>query len=223
MSRCGSTAVRCKGPSVDQKSPRSAVGTTSWSHGEALGPLLARWEVDRPWVALSHDHRDHRSGLRRLVERTPPRGWIGELPPGLARRLPPDTVRLDAGPGRTTLRLGTLGVTLVRGALGSGNEGSRFLELTFGDERLLLSGDAEEEGLAAALDRGWIRGPVSRLLFPHHGSDTSLCDRLLREVDPAEVWISVGRDPPIGAELDRRGIPWRTTEREGSLRFEIRS
>ena len=30
---------------------------------EALGPCLARWEVRRPRVVLSHDHADHRSAL----------------------------------------------------------------------------------------------------------------------------------------------------------------
>ena len=187
-------------------------------HEEALAPLLARWEVARPWVALSHAHRDHDSALHRLVQRTPPRVWLGDLPERLERALATDTLRLDARTGHASARAGPLRVSIVRGAAGfavSGNEGSRSLELRWRDDTILLSGDAEERGLERALDEGWLAGPVRLLLFPHHGSDTAWCGRLLDLTRPDEVWISASERPPVAAELERRALPWRWTARDG--------
>ena len=105
----------------------------------------------------------------------------------------------------------------MRGSPGTGNEGSGSLEIGWRDARLLLTGDAEGEGLGRALDEGWLRGPLRLLSFPHHGSDTPLAGELLRLLRPAEVWISAAAEPAIGPELDRRRLPWRWTGRDGSL------
>ena len=191
-------------------------------YSEALAPLLAAWEVRRPWVALSHDHTDHRSALDRLVERYPPAVWLGVPPRRLAERLPRSTAvvqpvigRVAIGPGGG-LR-GGLSLAWVRGSPSTGNEGSGSLEIGWRGARLLLTGDAEGEGLGRALDEGWMRGPVRLLSFPHHGSDTPLAGELLRRLRPAEVWISAAAEPAIGPELDRRRLPWRWTGRDGSL------
>jgi len=192
---------------------------------EALAPLLRTWDVARVTFALSHAHMDHQSGLPRLIERFPPALYLGARPAHVAERLPHDTLRLDAGPGRTHLATAAPEVPLelawLRGDNRTGNEGSRSLEVRWRGERLLLCGDAEEDGLAAILALEPDSRPLRLLLFPHHGSDTPLSGRLLRS-PPEEIWISVSRRPAVAAELERRGLRWRWTGRDGPLALYLR-
>lgn len=193
---------------------------------EALRPLLARWDVSRTEVGLSHDHLDHRSGLTRLIERYPPRRWLGPLPGPLAARAPPGMERVDLETGR--LRVwppGAVGgspleVFWLRGSLEGGNEGSRALELCWGGQRILLFGDSEAAGLRGILE-ALPPGPHRLVLFPHHGSETPLLADLLRELEPAEVWISSAVLPAVGPELERREIPWSFTGSAGPLALRL--
>ncbi len=114
-----------------------------------------------------------------------------------------------------------LGLELSRGLDVDGNEGSRCLEITWRDERIVLSGDAEAEGLAAWLSSQPRRGPVRMLLFPHHGSDTNLIAPLLAALRPREIWISTAGTPGVARELERRGIPCRFTSVEGPLELVL--
>ena len=102
-----------------------------------------------------------------------------------------------------------------------GNEGSGTLEIRWRDQLLILSGDAEGEGLATMLDEGWLRGSARLLLYPHHGSETPFLGPLLGRLTPAEVWISSGTPPAVAAELDRRGVAWRGTARDGALSLTL--
>ncbi|MDF1800494.1 MAG: ComEC/Rec2 family competence protein [Planctomycetota bacterium] len=180
---------------------------------QAYAPLLARWDPGRPTVVLSHADLDHWSGLADLIERHPPRAWLGHLPGALAERLPNDCATLDLSAGRLELPLeGVTRLELLRGGPLAGNEGSRSLLV---DGRLLLTGDAEAEGLARTLADGL--GPVDLLLMPHHGSDTPLVDDLLDATRPREVWISGSGPPQLEAELLRRGLDLRQTRLEGPL------
>lgn len=184
---------------------------------EALLPLLARWEVSALDVVLSHDDRDHASGLARLVERYPPRLWAGALPAEIEARLPESCRRLDTGTGEVRWRSGArLELALLRGAEGRDNEGSRTLWANAGDGAVVLCGDAEDEGLAGLLRRNALAGPVRLLLFPHHGSDTPWLAALLEQARPDQVWIS-GPKPALAAELDRRGQRWSSTGSAGCL------
>jgi competence protein ComEC len=188
----------------------------------ALAPLLAAWEVPQTAVVLSHGDRDHASALPWLIERYPPRVWGGALPAPLRERLAHSCTILDTRTGRLRLPLtsnGPLSLTLLGGAVAAGNEGSRALEVSFAGRRVVLLGDAEQEGLAALLRQGTLQGPTERLLAPHHGSDCPWLGPLLAATEPDEVWISAAAEPPIGRELDRRRIPWSWTARDGPLIF----
>jgi beta-lactamase superfamily II metal-dependent hydrolase len=199
---------------------------------EALAPLLARWEVARPRIALSHDDRDHASAFERLALRYAPRSWIGALPPALAAKLPRDCARVDPEGGAVRLDAGggPLRLSLFRALAMDGNEGSRTLSIELDRTRVLLFGDAEAEGLGALLDSDWLPGrdaptrvvPVRLLLFPHHGSDTPWLGELLRRTQPREVWISAPSEPAVAAELDRRRLDWSWTGRDGPLRLRMR-
>lgn len=187
---------------------------------EALAPLLASWEVADPVIALTHNDRDHASGLAKLVERYPPRQWLGELPEELRGRLPAACTHLDLPAGSLEYEAprGATSISLLRGRKESGNEGSRAVELVFEDERLLLFGDSEGEGLGALLQTEALVSPVDLLLLPHHGSDSPWLNELLDQARPREIWISAASDPALARELDRRGVPWSVTSRTGPLR-----
>jgi competence protein ComEC len=188
---------------------------------EALLPLLASWEVASASVVLSHPDHDHASGLPRLSERLDLARWLGAQPAQDAVRLPHDALRLDLDQGR--LAAGSpspaLSLALLRGLPEGGNEGSRALEIVWRGERVLLLGDGESEGLERLpLEAGRLR----LLLAPHHGSDAPALGALLERCPPAEVWISASEDPPVASELDRRGIEWRWTGRDGPLALRLR-
>ena len=187
----------------------------------AVGPLLRRWEAAEVSVVLSHGDRDHDGALPWLVERHPPRLHAGALPARLAVRLPHACAVVDAGQGALSLAAGGgLALELARGAAVPGNEGSRTLALRWGGARVVLAGDAEQEGLA-----GWLAGrvpePARLLLWPHHGSETPWLGRLLAHTRPAEVWVSAAGLPPIAGELDRRGVRWRCTAVDGPLALTL--
>ena len=188
---------------------------------EAVAPLLRRWEVAELDVVLTHGDADHAGALPHLVSRFPARIWGGAPPP---RGTLPGSVgrRIDLVSGRRLLparRPGAHGPTLalVRGGEFAGNEGSRAMEVSWEGRRLLLTGDAEGEGLAAQLRAGLLGGPLDLLLLPHHGSETPYLGRLLAATRPALVWVSASSRPPLAAELERRGQPWAGTHRDGPL------
>jgi competence protein ComEC len=192
---------------------------------EALQPLLARWEVARPWVVLSHPDRDHAAALGWLVERHPPELWAGALPAPLDERLPHTCTRLDLERGRVLLTgSATTGLRLElwRGLPEDlGNEGSRTLVASLGSERILLCGDAELGGLEAQLGPDGLRGPFRLVLLPHHGSQTPLLGRFLGAVRPTEAWVSSALEPPVAREIARRGLTLRCTALEGPLGLSI--
>jgi competence protein ComEC len=209
---------------------------------EALAPLLRACDATRIGIVLSHPDRDHDGAMGWLVERYPPALWAGALPAQVDARLPHTVLRADIGQGRMKLPsldsegtsegtsggssggdsgCGTLGLELSRGLDVAGNEGSRCLEITWRDDRIVLSGDAEAEGLAAWLAGRPRRGPVRMLLFPHHGSDTNLVGPLLAALRPTEIWISASGTPGIERELERREIRCRITSVEGPLELTL--
>jgi competence protein ComEC len=192
---------------------------------EALQPLLARWEVARPWVVLSHPDRDHAAALGWLVERHPPELWAGALPAPLDERLPHTCTRLDLDRGRVLLTgpaPAGLRLELWRGLPeGLGNEGSRTLVASLGSEKVLLCGDAELGGLEAQLGPDGLRGPFRLVLLPHHGSQTPLLGRFLGAVRTVEAWVSSAAEPPVAREIARRGLTLRCTALEGPLGLSI--
>lgn len=186
---------------------------------DALGPWLRRWSPAEVTVVLSHGDRDHRGALDWLVERWPIRAWYGDMPESIRARLDPAVPRLDLVSGRAQLaRMGPFSADLLRGRKAPGNEGSRMLELRYGECRVLLTGDAEGHGLRETQERAGLRGPYDLLLLPHHGSHTPAIGPFLEHTKPRLAWASSSRRPPISATLKTLGIPlWSTHGRGGLL------
>ncbi|MCY2960813.1 MAG: ComEC/Rec2 family competence protein [Planctomycetota bacterium] len=194
----------------------------------ALGPALRAFDAGRVGVVLSHADRDHDGALPWLVSRFDVAAYAGALSAQVAERLPHTVPRLDLPAGRTALPAlqgSCPGVEawIERGVDALGNEGSRLLHVDWFGEHVVLSGDAEAEGLRAWLAAVPRAGPVRLFLAPHHGSEIERLGLLLDALRPREVWISGPARPPIAGELDRRGIPWRSTGTDGPLRLELDS
>ncbi|MCP3918470.1 MAG: MBL fold metallo-hydrolase [bacterium] len=187
----------------------------------ALAPLLRSWEARELHVVASHADRDHVGSLPWIVERWPPALWAGALTAHLGERFPHAVPRLDLDAG--TLQLAGGGrspgprMLLLRGGVWAGNEGSRSLLIEYRGVRVLLTGDAEQHGLAGTLEAGLLDGPLDLLLVPHHGSRTALLGALLDRTAPAQAWISAEPGAPALEILERRGIPCALTGRDGAL------
>lgn len=192
---------------------------------EAIAPTLRALEVGDLVIVSSHGHRDHAGALDWIASRYPLRAWIGAAPARTSVRRAHAGGFLDLQAGGVELRRlpddSRGSIEILRGLAEAGNEGSRALLVRLGGARALLLGDAEEDGLRAMLDAGGLDGPLALLLAPHHGSATPWLHELLERTRPREVWISASRPPAIAAELDRRGIPWRWTGRDGPLALEL--
>ncbi len=179
-----------------------------------VGEQLRRWQTRDLSVVVSHRDRDHSSALPWILERWPPRVAAGALEgtPGWEGQ------PIDIKRGRVQLPTrGQLELFLLRGSDVPGNEGSRCLEIRWGSWRGLLTGDAEQDGLAGLLEPGILEGPYDLVLLPHHGSESPHLDAFLRRCRPKEIWISCGSPAALGPELDRQGRRWSSTYRAGAL------
>ena len=185
----------------------------------ALGPLLAAAEVGEIAVVLSHSDSDHAEALGWISRRYAIVEWLGApLPAGLDPHVQRGADPRGA-PGGLEFPAGAqTRWQLVRGVESEDNEGSRTLLATLGDLRTQLHGDAVELGLQRQLEDEDLRGPVDLLLWPHHGDPGPWTGALLERARPAEVWISASGSAGVERELERRGIPWRSTGRDGPLR-----
>jgi len=182
----------------------------------ALFPLLRSWGNPPVVIACSHADSDHARALPRVASRFPPELWLGAITRGHTL----ESAHLDVKTGALSLIDGPLKIELHRGLDQPGNEGSRSLVIHYQSKRVVLSGDAEGDGLDLMLQRGALDGPTELLLAPHHGSDSPWLGALLERLSPSEVWVSAGAPPAIGPELDRRGLNWRGTYTDGPLRWK---
>lgn len=183
----------------------------------ALAPLLARWDPGRLVLVASHLDLDHSAALPWLGSR-----WPIELLAG-APAWPGDPPRHDLVAGRSGLPLprSALPLALLRAGSGDRNEGSRALLVELPAGALLLFGDAVGAGLQALLDSGLLPEHTALALAPHHGSDGPGIWPWLERSPPDRIWISGPAGAPLEAELERRGLPFSSTGRQGPLRLRF--
>jgi len=174
-------------------------------------PELKRAGVRRlDFVAISHAHFDHYSGLLDVAEAVP----VGRV------LLPPTFLeRARARPGGSAARLleclaargipveiaragwrGRLGRVRLRalwppgdGAPANTNDGALVFSLRVAGRRVLLTGDVEQEALTALMAREPSLG-ADVLELPHHGSPVPASPELLARVRPRLVLESGRRD-----------------------------
>ena len=84
-------------------------------------------------------------------------------------------------------------VMAIENEVENANEASIVIEVTFGSNKFLFTGDME---VANERKRDW--NDVDVLKLGHHGSSTSSSKRFLNQTNPEIVIISVGTDNPYG-------------------------
>ncbi len=197
----------------------------------ALGSLGVRQLAA---VILTHDHPDHAQGLRRVLESFPVGElWLGpDAPPAAAelaaaaaaRRIP---VRHFSGGWQAPIPELSESLQLFAppASFADANDRSLVLHLAHGSDGALLTGDLQSGGLATLL-AAQPPGPVTLLKLPHHGSWHSAPGLLFDRFQPAQVFLSAGRDNPYRlpdrrtvAVVARLGLPLWRTDTDGTLRF----
>lgn len=116
--------------------------------------------------------------------------------------------------------------------ISNANNSSIVILVSYGEHRILLTGDAEveeEAELVEAHDRGEIDLRADVLKAGHHGSRTSSTPEFVERVDPEVAIISSGEENSYGhphpetlETFERLEIEVRRTDKEGSVMMEFR-
>jgi competence protein ComEC len=203
------------------------------------------WDRRLDLVVLTHPHEDHVAGLAVLVERyrvavIAENGMLGSGPGDAAFRswlaaTHVLTRRLAAG---DRLELDDIGMNVlwpIRGtvpvrspSIGRAvNDTSIVLDVRYGERRMLLTGDIEDDVDPTLLGHG-IGGPAGRRLdvlkVAHHGSRTATSEAWLNALQPRMAMISAGTGNPYGhpapetvARLRAHGARVLRTDLDGDL------
>jgi competence protein ComEC len=202
------------------------------------------WDRRIDLVILTHPHEDHVAGLALLLERYRVAG-IAEN--GMLGSGPGDTAFRE--------RLATMGITTSRLAAGDRlsfdgiraevrwpiaqdvptrspsdgrrvNDTSVVLDLRFGQRRVLLTGDIEDDVDPRLLAMGIASGdrPLDVLKVAHHGSGSATSDAWLDALRPRVALVSAGSGNRYGhpaprtmRRLDARGVRVLRTDLDGDL------
>ena len=156
------------------------------------------------YAVLSHGHSDHMAGLGAILDNFRPRElWIGVEPESpewkevkrhaAADGVPIVSLRRGAPErllGGAAFRVLAPSVEYVAGENAANND-SLVLEISYGKQRILLTGDAERPVEDDLVNSGSLK-PVTLLKVGHHGSKTSSSEEFLSELNPSFAFISDG-------------------------------
>ena len=156
------------------------------------------------YAVLTHGHSDHMGGLPAILDNFHPRAlWIGAEPETdewrrVTERAKADHVQVvslrrgqqDEVFGGARVRVLAPATDYVPDAAPQNND-SLVLEVTYGQHRVLLTGDAEL-GVESQLLAEHQLHPVTLLKVGHHGSKTSSSEDFLAELQPRFAFISDG-------------------------------
>jgi competence protein ComEC len=108
----------------------------------------------------------------------------------------------------------------------SDNEASLVLKLQLGNQRVLLPGDSEEQGVQRLVARE--QGGFEIVMLPHHGSEHSLPSQMANWSNPQVVVASTGHSnlprqvrKIYDAAVARRGGTVYVTSQQGMVSFKI--
>ena len=142
---------------------------------------------------LSHEHLDHRGGLESVLQAWP-QAWV-RSPLGWARHLPCHRGERWQWQGLTFQALWPL-----PGSAAKGNNHSCVVRIDDGRSSILLTGDIERQAEQAMISRYWQHLASTLIQVPHHGSNTSSSELLVR------WWMARPRWFPLRATM-RGGCP----------------
>ncbi len=182
-------------------------------------PFLAHRQVRRlDYFVLTHGDTDHCNALPTLLRRVavgeywdPLLGGASTYEEVLAevrnQRLPVQEARADQElrlGGGVTVRVVAPRDPLLIGTGAEGNDNSLALLISYGQTRLLLTGDQEAAGLerlVAGLRLLGASGRAQVVVLPHHGRSAPWCRELLRESGAQWGLVSGTRGPWARREL----------------------
>ncbi|MEC8651250.1 MAG: ComEC/Rec2 family competence protein, partial [Planctomycetota bacterium] len=177
-------------------------------------------------LVITHDDADHHNGVAALLRRV--RVARAILPASMKATAVHQLLRAHATsvellPNGATRREGPLRVSAPRvPATASDNNRSLWVRASLRGAEVLLSGDAQEDGVAAAIKDG-IAGQADLLLLPHHGRSNGNAPLLLAAVQPRACLVSAAANDgatALGVLARRFGAEVWTTGRHGDLRFD---
>lgn len=170
-------------------------GTVAFDCGSMHHPTLAARRLRQALpssrldvLVITHADADHHNGVAALIENVAVAAAV--LPAGLANS--PVAALLRAHGAELTLLDGGEHCAPAAGVLvqaprlplgSSDNDASLWCHVAVDDLTILLTGDAEARGVAAALADG-LATPADVLVLPHHGRANPLAPRLLAAVRP---------------------------------------
>lgn len=176
------------------------------------------------YLVLTHPDQDHVGGMPALLREMAVGAFVDSVQPGVVNQAYERTLdavarkkvkaikarrgqtTLDLGPGVQVEVLGPEEPLLTVGRTSPENNNSVVLRVTYGQVRLLLTGDIETEGEERIMShREDLRAQV--LKVAHHGSRFSSGEAFLQAVRPEVALISAGVGNPYGhphRELLRR-------------------
>lgn len=193
----------------------------AWLEGDSGEQLIIpwlRWHGLTPQgIILSHDHLDHRGGLRSLQKAWPqvwvksPLGWVGHQP--CAR-----------GQSWQWQGLTFRALWPLPGKEQKGNNGSCVVRVDDGKNSILLTGDIELSAEMAMLSHFWQPFASTIIQVPHHGSSTSSGMALIQRVGGVAAMASASRynawrlpSVKIKARYLQRQYAWFDTPHQGQI------
>ena len=204
--------------------------------GERLvAPALGRLHIRHlRGVILTHDHPDHRDGLRFILNTFPVDRFysgipLAELDPLLRTALRRHQIPVTCLPQGWSHLTAPAGASLeiFTPAQTDRDKNERSLVVYAGQTKdgVLLTGDMGPAGLRQLLHAG-LPGPVTLFKLPHHGSRRPSPASYLSNIMPQAAFVSVGRHnvyhlPSTTTlhQLEQADIPLFRTDQQGTLIF----
>lgn len=193
----------------------------AWPQGDSGRQVIIPWlrwhHLQLQGIMLSHEHLDHRGGLESVLQAWP-QAWV-RSPPGWSGHLPCHRGERWQWQGLTFQALWPL-----PGSTAKGNNHSCVVRIDDGRSSILLTGDIERQAEQAMISRYWQHLASTLIQVPHHGSNTSSSELLIRRVDGAAALVSASRynawrmpSHKVVQRYRQRGYRWFATPQHGQI------
>ncbi|ORT50124.1 hypothetical protein ST37_09405 [Vibrio sp. qd031] len=163
----------------------------AWQKGSYADSVIIPFAHTQPrhkpvWLIVSHDDADHSAGAEQIIEKIKP---DRVLSPSVMVGRSPCVEGINKRIGNTDIDVVWPTMTKVRAY----NPDSCVVRISVGKHRILLTGDIDKLAEYLLMQRSTsIQLESDILSVPHHGSESSSTEKLLRWVNP--TWSVAGTD-----------------------------
>lgn len=197
----------------------------AWPEGDSAQQLIISWlrwhNLEPEGIILSHEHMDHRGGLRSLQKTWPslwtrsPLGWEGHLPCFRGERWQWQGLTFSAH-------------WPIRRNKEQGNNQSCVVKVDDGNHSILLTGDIESSAEQKMLSHYWQHLRSTFIQVPHHGSNTSSSLALIQRVGGQGALASASRynawrlpSRKVKQRYLQQGYQWLDTPHQGQVTLDF--